>query len=275
MRQYARPLRVTLTTLVLLVGMAAATGEDTMRLIGAAVLPRPIAPAGPDTYTVTENAPGRGESTEAMALKEARDFCTQNGRQFFPTTMGQVPPTGYAVTFRCLFTDPAVRQYLNAAGRGDLAAVEALLAKGADVNAKDAFGMTALEAASETGHLDVVQALIDRGADVNAKDNGGLTALIRASLLGHLDVVQALIAKGADVNAKTTIGGLTALMATTNAKIRAVLVEAGARPWGNHPPVVVPLQAPHSSGRAINAPDNPPPLIPPQVPLRWRQEGMV
>jgi Ankyrin repeats (many copies) len=81
-----------------------------------------------------------------------------------------------------------------------------------------------------------------RKAHATREAPSGLTALIRASLLGHLDVVQALIAKGANVNAKDD-RGLTALMATTNAKIRAVLVEAGAIPWGNHPPVVVPLQA--------------------------------
>jgi len=50
-----------------------------------------------------------------------------------------------------------------------------------------------------------------------------------ASQFGRVDIVQALIAKGADVNAKDN-SGLTALMATRNAKIRAVLVGAGARP---------------------------------------------
>ncbi len=59
--------------------------------------------------------------------------------------------------------------------------------------------------------------------------NNGLTALMLASPSGRVDVVQALLAKGADVNAKGN-NGLTALIATTNAKIRAVLVEAGARP---------------------------------------------
>jgi hypothetical protein len=59
-------------------------------------------------------APVRGGATEAerVALTEANDFCSQNGRQFVPTTMSQVPPTGYTVTFRCLLpTDPAVAQY--------------------------------------------------------------------------------------------------------------------------------------------------------------------
>ncbi len=74
-----------------------------------------VLPAAPDTYTVSEKfAPVRGGSTEAerVALTEANDFCTQKQRQFVPTTMGQAPPTGYTVTFRCLLsTDPAVAQY--------------------------------------------------------------------------------------------------------------------------------------------------------------------
>ena len=65
--------------------------------------------------------------------------------------------------------------------------------------------------ASQQGHLDVVQALLAKGADVNAKDNDGATALMLASQNGHLDVVQALLAKGADVNAKAN-DGVTALI---------------------------------------------------------------
>src|ERR1019366_5180647 len=108
-----------------------------------------------------------------------------------------------------------------AAGRGDVAAVQALLrtdstwwnpfAKRAEVNAKMSNGATALMTASQNGHLDVVQALLDKGADVNAKMNDGWTALMYSSDSGHLDVVQALLAKGADVNAKMSNGG-TALM---------------------------------------------------------------
>jgi uncharacterized protein len=88
--------------------------------------------------------------------------------------------------------------------------VQALLARGADVNAKDKGGGTVLMAASATGHLDIVQALLDKGADVNAKGNLG-TALIGASAAGHLDVMQTLLDKGADVNAKGALG-TTALM---------------------------------------------------------------
>jgi uncharacterized protein len=104
---------------------------------------------------------------------------------------------------------------------GHLDVVQALLANGADVNAKSKLvSATALMAASRAGHLNVVQLLLAKGADVNAKANGvnakpnaGETALILASRAGHLDVVQALLDKGADVAAKLNLdGGATALI---------------------------------------------------------------
>jgi uncharacterized protein len=67
-----------------------------------------------------------------------------------------------------------------------------LLAKGADINAKEndaLLGMTALVAAAGMGHLDVVQALLARGADVNGKIGLDNTALMAAAKNGHLDLV--------------------------------------------------------------------------------------
>jgi ankyrin repeat protein len=46
----------------------------------------------------------------------------------------------------------------------------------------------------------VVQALLDKGANVNAKRNDGATAVILASQNGHREVVQALLERGAEVS---------------------------------------------------------------------------
>jgi ankyrin repeat protein len=93
----------------------------------------------------------------------------------------------------------------SAATSHDLPRVKALLAKGTDVNAKNANGATALFGASYYGNLDVVQALLAKGADINARSNGA-TALFVASQEGHFPVVQVLLAKGADVNANASDG---------------------------------------------------------------------
>ena len=95
------------------------------------------------------------------------------------------------------------------AANGHLEVVQALLAKGADVNAKENDGRTALMMASQNGHLEVVQALLAKGAEVNAKDEQWLDRADDGLQNGHLEVVQALLAKGAEVNAKmTTMAGL-------------------------------------------------------------------
>ena len=72
-----------------------------------------------------------------------------------------------------------------AAACGHLAMVQALLAKGAEVNAKTPGGWTALMNAAEGGHLAVVQALLDKGADVNAKTPNGWSALMWAAGSGR------------------------------------------------------------------------------------------
>jgi ankyrin repeat protein len=52
--------------------------------------------------------------------------------------------------------------------------------------------------ASLYGHLNVVKLLIEEGADVNARDDAGLTALMIALGRGHTDVAQFLIEAGAE-----------------------------------------------------------------------------
>jgi len=53
--------------------------------------------------------------------------------------------------------------------------------KGADVNARDTIGRTALMFAV-TNNPDAIKVLLAAGADVNARDQRGLTPLIRATL---------------------------------------------------------------------------------------------
>src|SRR6185503_4816065 len=90
-------------------------------------------------------------------------------------------------------------QLFEAVRKGDAAAVTAALDKGADVNAKYRYGMTALFKAAERGNADVTKVLLERGIDVNVKDSFyRATALSWALQNDHLNVVQLLLAKGAE-----------------------------------------------------------------------------
>ncbi|KAL8599445.1 hypothetical protein ACOMHN_066464 [Nucella lapillus] len=75
-----------------------------------------------------------------------------------------------------------------------------LLWAGADVNAQDHEGRTALLYAACNGHSDTAEQLIQHGADVNAQNEWGDTPLFCAVRNGHTDTSQVLIRHGADVN---------------------------------------------------------------------------
>lgn len=85
----------------------------------------------------------------------------------------------------------------DATRKGDAAAVKALIARGADVNARWRYNQTPLFKASERGHTEVVKVLLDAGADVNVRDTFySATPLTWAIDKDHVEVVRVLIDKG-------------------------------------------------------------------------------
>ncbi len=57
-----------------------------------------------------------------------------------------------------------------------------------------------------SGDIEAVKQAIAAGANVNAKNRVGATALLRAAQNGRKEIAELLIAKGADVNAKNKDG---------------------------------------------------------------------
>lgn len=114
---------------------------------------------------------------------------------------------------------------------GDRAAVSAMIAKGADVNARNNYGWTALSHAALIGNTELVKLLLAHGADVNAHDQSGWTPLMRAAMKGHAAVVKVLLQHGATVNDKEKNEGWTALhwaAARGHDKVVTLLLSHGA-----------------------------------------------
>ena len=92
----------------------------------------------------------------------------------------------------------------QAASAGDVAKVKALLDQGADVNAANQYGGTALAFAARRGNAEMVKLLLERGADPNRKDNYyGFPPLLSALRTGDAEVAKLLLAKTAEVDFQT------------------------------------------------------------------------
>jgi ankyrin repeat protein len=83
-------------------------------------------------------------------------------------------------------------------------AAEALLAHGADVNARSMNPLrnTPLHAAAAGRSAEIVRILAAAGADVNARQEGGWMPLHAAAQSGDIDMAQLLISLGAQVKAR-------------------------------------------------------------------------
>ncbi len=120
----------------------------------------------------------------------------------------------------------------DAAMRGNIEGVRALLQKGADVNAAHGDGMTPLHWAAERSDAAMAEMLIYAGANVTAVTRiGQYTPLHVASTNGSSPVVDMLIEAGADVSARTTNSGVTALhlaAASGNTDVITALIGHGS-----------------------------------------------
>ena len=84
-------------------------------------------------------------------------------------------------------------QLTDAAMGNDIQKVNALIAKGADVNAKSHYGLTPLECAVWNDHVELVKLLIAKGVDVNEKLDNNETALSIAESKENSEAIKELI----------------------------------------------------------------------------------
>jgi len=119
--------------------------------------------------------------------------------------------------------------FARAAAAGSLSRMRLLHLAGANVNASGDCCTPLLLAAGE-GRLDAVRYLLDYGADVNAREQHGRTAVTEAAFYGNAAVIKELALRGADINVISDQGtALDIALQSKNDSTIEVLKHYGAR----------------------------------------------
>src|SRR5688500_17650217 len=104
----------------------------------------------------------------------------------------------------------------DAVMRGDMAALRALLAKRADVNATQVDGATALHWAVYRDNAEAADLLLAAGARPGTANRTGATPLAMAALYGNPVLVDKLLKAGADAKSRGPSGETMVMIAARN-----------------------------------------------------------
>jgi uncharacterized protein len=195
-------------------------------MLGHVDVVRVLLAAGADVHAVNAG----GDTASSLAAENGHQDIVQLLKSASLATLTPVSPDD---------------ELLAAVERGDLARTQALLATNVNVNARNVRGFTALEWAASYGSLEIVEALLARGADVNlargvnpatnildrsCSQTTDETALIDASDKGYEGIVRALLAAHADANARDCHGRTALIFASSknHADVVKLLLAAGA-----------------------------------------------
>jgi ankyrin repeat protein len=97
-------------------------------------------------------------------------------------------------------------QLIAAAWKNDLRRARDLIARGADVNAKDNTVQSAYLISTSEGYLELLDLTLKHGADVDSKDSFNGTGLIRAADRGHADIAGRLVQADVKINHINNLG---------------------------------------------------------------------
>ena len=128
------------------------------------------------------------------------------------------------------FAAGADSRLVDAARKGDRAAVSSLLQQKVDVNAAGVDGTSALHWAVRSDDLDTAELLLRAGANAKAADRYGVTPLYLAAVNGNALMIRKLVDAGADPKSTDPTGETTLMVAarTGNPDALKVLIERGA-----------------------------------------------
>jgi ankyrin repeat protein len=92
----------------------------------------------------------------------------------------------------------------DAVKSNDVEVVIDLLGRGADVDALDRYGQSALMLAAHAGRREIVEVLVAHRASLNITAKFGLSALMLAIVAGHYEIARILAKAGADLSLRGT-----------------------------------------------------------------------
>ena len=111
---------------------------------------------------------------------------------------------------------------LGASATGHTECVEELLQHGADIEARDKNGDSALTLAAGFGHVNTIKVLLQHKANTEVEGNNGRAALGCASVRGYEECVKELLQHGANINASDMDGDTPLHCAIHGGKIKNV-----------------------------------------------------
>ncbi|MNJ56271.1 Ankyrin repeats (3 copies) [compost metagenome] len=114
------------------------------------------------------------------------------------------------------------QQLIASAEKGEVEDVLKLLQDGADINATDGRGRTAVMAATYNNKAETVKALIQEGADINLRDESLNNVLLYAGAEGFLEIVKLAIDAGANPQLTNRYGGTALIPASERGHVEVV-----------------------------------------------------